>query len=68
MCPSLQALAPYLPRDNPQLSEMVYELVLNEFLQSDAEVCQLIFVHARGKLFSANLHSISMRYSHTVSE
>ena len=31
----LKAIAPYLPRDEPKLSPGVYEMVLNEFLQTD---------------------------------
>ena len=34
----LQVLAPYLPRSDPQLSPTIYELVLNDFLNTDAEV------------------------------
>ena len=33
-----QVLAPYLPRSDPQLSPTIYELVLNDFLNTDAEV------------------------------
>lgn len=33
-----QAVAPYLPRENPQLSPAIYELVLNEFLQVNQSV------------------------------
>ena len=31
----LKAIAPYLPRDEPKLSPGIYEMVLNEFLQTD---------------------------------
>ncbi len=31
----LKAIAPYLPRDDPKLTPGVYEMVLNEFLQTD---------------------------------
>nr|XP_022306822.1 vacuolar protein sorting-associated protein 41 homolog isoform X4 [Crassostrea virginica] len=33
----LKVLAPYLPRSDPQLSPTIYELVLNDFLNTDAE-------------------------------
>ncbi|XP_065929628.1 vacuolar protein sorting-associated protein 41 homolog isoform X2 [Magallana gigas] len=33
----LKALAPYLPRTEPQLSPAIYELVLNDFLNTDCE-------------------------------
>ncbi|ESO87990.1 hypothetical protein LOTGIDRAFT_126722, partial [Lottia gigantea] len=34
----LKAIAPYLPRGDPKLSPAIYEMVLNEFLQTDYEV------------------------------
>ena len=33
-----QSLAPYLPRDDPRLNPAIYEMVLNEFLQTDCKV------------------------------
>ncbi len=30
-----QAVAPYLPRGEPRLAPEIYEMVLNEFLQTD---------------------------------
>ncbi|XP_061193823.1 vacuolar protein sorting-associated protein 41 homolog isoform X5 [Saccostrea echinata] len=33
----LKVLAPYLPRSEPQLSPAIYELVLNDFLNTDSE-------------------------------
>ncbi|XP_052801970.1 vacuolar protein sorting-associated protein 41 homolog isoform X2 [Mya arenaria] len=34
----LKSLAPFLPRSDPQLSPAIYEMVLNDFLQTDAKV------------------------------
>lgn len=46
----LQALAPYLPRTEPQLSPAIYELVLNDFLNTDCEVRRNTII----KLFSTS--------------
>ena len=34
----LKAIAPYLPRGDPQLAPAIYEMVLNAFLQTDHKV------------------------------
>ena len=44
----LKAIAPYLPREEPKLSPGVYEMVLNEFLQTDHVVsvhCLMALLH-----------------------
>ena len=35
---NFQIITPYIPRTNPQLGNALYELVLNEYLQTDCEV------------------------------
>ena len=35
----LKAITPYLPRGEPKLSPAIYEMVLNDFLQTDQQVC-----------------------------
>lgn len=40
----LKAIAPYLPRDDPKLAPGVYEMVLNEFLQTDHVVSHKCFM------------------------
>lgn len=34
----LQVIIPYIPTENPQLSRLVYEMVLAHFLASDRQV------------------------------
>lgn len=33
-----QAISPYLPRGDPVLKPLIYEMILHEFLESDYEV------------------------------
>lgn len=49
---SFQAILPYIPQKNPQLSPAVYELVLNTFLQEDCTVsCSVVVVLYRVLIF-----------------